>query len=221
MRTLTQEVIENGLANRVLTEVQLGRLLDGTPQRRHHLVNRAMKAGELVRLQRGTYLLANKFRTHPPHPFALAQAFVPGSYVSFETALAHHGWIPEAVYATASVTPGRKSSAYEHAQLGSFSFHPLAIQPGCFLELVTRQQMQQQTMLVAKPFRALMDLVCLRKVEWQGMNWLTDGMRIDYDSLRTITNADIKTLDAVYTQKRVRSFLKSLAKAINKEVGND
>lgn len=219
MQTLTQEIVDNGLANRVLSERQLARLLDGTPQRRHHLVNRAMKAGELIRLQRGTYLLGNKFRTQPPHPFALAQAFVPGSYVSFETALAHHGWIPEAVRTTASVTPGRKSSEYEHAQLGSFSFHPLAIQPGYFLELVVRQQIQQQTMLVAKPVRALMDLVCLRKVEWQGMSWLTEGMRIDYDSLRTITNADITTLEAVYTQKRVKSFLRSLAKAINKEVG--
>ncbi len=221
MQTLTKEIIDQGLANRVLSDAQLARLLKGTPQRRHHLVNRAVKARELVRLQRGTYLLDNKFRNQPPHPYALAQAFVPGSYVSFETALAQHGWIPEAVRTTASVTPGRKSSDNAHTQLGSFSFHPLATQPGYFLELVVRQQIQQQTMFVAKPFRALMDLVCLRKVEWQGMSWLTEGMRIDYDSLRTITNADIGTLEAVYTQKRVKSFLKSLAEAINKEVGND
>jgi hypothetical protein len=44
-------------------------------------------------------------------------------------------------------------------------FHPLAIAPGYFLELVARQQDQQQTMFVAKPLRALMDLVCLRKIE--------------------------------------------------------
>ena len=221
MQTLTHEIIEHGLTNRVLFERQLARLLDGSPQRRHHLVNRAMKAGDLVRLRRGTYVLNAKYRNVPPHPFALAQAFVPGSYVSFETALAHHSWIPEAVHVTASVTPNRKSYELEHSTFGSFSFHPLATQPGYFLELVVRQQLQQQTMLVAKPFRALMDLVCLRKVEWQGMSWLTDGMRIDYDSLRTITNADIRTLDAVYTQKRVKSFLKSLAKAIHKELGND
>jgi hypothetical protein len=219
MQTLTKEIVENNLANRVLSDVQLARLLEGTAQRRHHLVNRAMKAGELVRLQRGIYLLGNKFRNQPPHPFALAQAFVAGSYVSFETALAHHGWIPEAVRVTASVTPNRKSYEFEHPAFGSFSFHPLATQPGYFLELVVRQQIQQQTMLVAKPFRALMDLVCLRKVEWQGMSWLTDGMRIDYDSLRTITNADIRTLDVVYTQKRVKSFLNSLAKALAQGVG--
>jgi len=147
-----------------------------------------MKAGELLRLVRGSYLLADRFRDYPGHPFALAQAFMPGSYVSFETALAHHGWIPEAVHTTASVVPGRKSLDYTHPVFGHFSFHPLAIRAGYFLELVGRLQITEQTMLVAEPLRALMDLVCLRKVEWQGMEWLTEGLRIDDETLRTITS---------------------------------
>lgn len=217
MQTLTRHVIENGLANRVLSETQLARLIEGSPQRRHNLVNRALSAGELLRLRRGSYVLTSRLRDYPIHPFALAQAFVPGSYVSFETALAHHGWIPEAVFVTASATPGRKSAMYEHPQFGSFTFHPLATQPGRFLERVERQQINQQSLLIATPIRALMDLVCLRKVEWRGMGWLVDGLRIDYELLRNITSADIRTLDAVYKQKRVRSFLHSLAK----ELGND
>ena len=217
MQTLTQEIINHGMTNRVLTERQLARLLDGSSQRRHHLVNRAMKAGELIRLQRGRYLLANSLRQYAPHPFALAQAFVPGSYVSFETALAHHGWIPEAVRVVASVTWGSKSSAYQHTSFGDFSFHPLAIAPGYFLELVARQQHQQQTMLIAKPVRALMDLVCLRKVEWQGIGWLTESLRIDIDLLRSVNDADLRTLEMIYTQKRVKRFLKLLAKAIKED----
>ncbi len=217
MQTLTRIINEMKLSNRVLTDAQLARLVEGSDQRRHNLVNRALKAGELLRLRRGTYLLAESLRDYPPHPFALAQAFVPGSYVSFETALAHHGWIPEAVYTTASVTPGRKSLAYEHPVFGSFSFHPLAIEAGYFLELVEREVIADQTMLVAVPIRALMDLVCLRKAEWQGMGWLTEGLRIDLEHLRTVTSADIRTLGLVYKQKRVKSFLKSLSR----ELGND
>jgi predicted transcriptional regulator of viral defense system len=68
-----------------------------------------MKSGELVRLQRGLYVLADRYRAQPCHSFAVAQAFAPGSYISFETALAYHGWIPERVFVTASVVPGRKS----------------------------------------------------------------------------------------------------------------
>ena len=217
MQTLTQQLIDLGLKNRVLAESQLARIVGGSRQRRYGLVNRAMKAGELLRLTRGSYLLADRFRDYPSHPFALAQAFVPGSYVSFETALAHHGWIPEAVYTTASVVPGRKSLDYTHPVFGRFSFHPLAIQTGYFLELVERVQITQQALLVAEPLRALMDLVCLRKVEWQGMEWLIEGMRIDDEILRTVTRADIRILELVYKQKRVKTFLTSLAR----ELGND
>jgi predicted transcriptional regulator of viral defense system len=217
MQTLTQQLIDLGLKNRVLADSQLARIVGGSRQRRYGLVNRAMKAGELLRLTRGSYLLADRFRDYPSHPFALAQAFVPGSYVSFETALAHHGWIPEAVYTTASVVPGRKSLDYTHPVFGHFSFHPLAIQTGYFLELVERVQITQQALLVAEPLRALMDLVCLRKVEWQGMEWLIEGMRIDDEILRTVTRADIRILELVYKQKRVKTFLTSLAR----ELGND
>ena len=90
MQTLTKQLIDLDLSNRVLTDAQLARVIEGSKQRRYHLVHRAIKAGELLRLRRGSYLLAEPFRDYPIHPFALAQAFVPGSYMSYETALAHH-----------------------------------------------------------------------------------------------------------------------------------
>ena len=210
MQTLTEHLISLGLANRVITDSQLSRLLEGGAQRRYGLVNRAIKAGELLRLRRGCYLLAERFRDYPGHPFALAQFFVPGSYVSFETALSHHGWIPEAVYTTVSVTPARKSLEYEHETFGRFSFYPLAINPGYFLELVERKQITEQALLEAEPFRALMDLVCLRKTEWLGMEWLQESLRIDYEYLRQVTNADIRTLQLVYRHKRVALFLECM-----------
>ena len=212
MQTLTEQLIDASFKNRVIADTQLARLISGTPQRRHNLVNRAMNAGELLRLRRGTYVLADRYRDYAAHPFALAQSFVKGSYVSFETALAHHGWIPEAVYTTASVTPGRKSHEYEQPFFGSFSFHPLAVNAGYFLELVAREQINKQTMLIAEPVRALMDLVCLRKTEWQGIEWLQESMRIDYEHLRQVTGADINTLKLVYKHKRVTAFLDSLAR---------
>ena len=61
------------------TERQLARLLDGTPQRRYNLVNRALHDGELLRLRRGRYLLASGLAQRKLHPFVLAQALRPGS----------------------------------------------------------------------------------------------------------------------------------------------
>ena len=217
MQKLAQKLIDHGLENRVLTEKQLARVLEGSQQRRYGLVNRALKAGELHRLSRGRYLLADRFRDYPGHPYALAQSFVPGSYVSFETSLAHHGWIPEAVYSTSCVTPGRKTLVFETGQYGQFTFHPLAVNTDRLLELVQRIQITQQTMLVADPLRAMMDLVCLRKTQWQGLSWLIEGMRIDEENLKSIRPDDMKKLMLVYKQKRVNSFLKLLAK----ELGHD
>lgn len=217
MQTLTEMLIDAGLANRVMNESQLARVLGGSPQRRYQLVNRAMAAKELVRLQRGKYLLAVRYRDYPAHPFALAQAFDAGSYVSLETALAHHGWIPEGVRSVACVTPGRKSSGHDHAVFGSFSFHPVAVSPGHFLSLVERLELSGQAAFVAHPIRALMDLVYLRKQEWQGMAWLTDGLRIDPEHIRTITRAQIQTLGDTYRNKRMHSFLSGLSMAL----GND
>jgi predicted transcriptional regulator of viral defense system len=215
MQTLAQKLIEQGLENRVLTEKQLARVLKGSQQRRYGLVNRALRAGELHRLSRGRYLLADRFRDYPGHPFALAQALVPGSYVSFETALAHHGWIPEAVHTTACVTPGRKTLEFDSGKFGQFTFHPVAVYTDRLLELVRRIQITQQTMLVADPVRALMDLVCLRKIQWQSLGWLIEGMRIDEDLLRSTRRTDLTKLMLVYKQKRVNSFLKSLVAELN------
>ncbi len=217
MKSLTEKIIESNQVNRVFSEAQLRRMLSGSDARRYGLVNRALKVGELHRVKRGLYALDNRYRDYPLHPFALAQVMVPGSYVSLETALAYHGWIPEAVFTTASILPGRKSKNYDHEKLGSFSFQPLAIHKGYFLELVLRERVNQQAVLIARPVRALIDLVCLRKKEWQGMNWLTEGMRIDYEYLRTINSADIRSLMFVYKQNRVKKFLDELSR----ELGND
>ena len=217
MKALTEKIMETPLVNRVFNVVQSGRVLGGSEARRYGLVNRALQAGELHRGKRGLYVLDDKYRDYPVHPFALAQVFEPGSYISLETALAHHGWIPEAVYTIASIIPGRKTKEYEHEKFGSFSFHPLATNKGRFLELTERLKINEQAMLVAKPARALMDLVCLRKTEWQGLDWLTEGLRIDYDYLGSITNKDLRTLKLVYKQKRVKAFLENLGRAL----GND
>ena len=222
MQTLTQQLTAIGLSDRILTDHQLGRLVAGTDQRRHHLVSRAVKAGELVRLRRGLYVLADEFREHPCHPYTVAQMLVPGSYVSLETALAFHGWIPEAVYTTASIVPGRKVKEFRHERLGLFTFHPLAIRRGCFLELVRRVEASGQSFLVAQPLRALLDLVCLKKIEWQGFAWIEQSLRVDVDALNKVTGAELRTLKDVYKHQRVRISLSArLEQALGLVVSHD
>ncbi|OZA16658.1 MAG: hypothetical protein B7X90_17600, partial [Novosphingobium sp. 17-62-19] len=146
----------------------------------------------------------------PVHPFAVAQALLPGSYISFESALAYHGWIPEAVLVTASVTPGRKTLEIPATEFGSFKYHPLAIADYCFLGGVERVTFDKLTAFVARPLRALMDLVALRKVEWSSLDWLTNGMRIDDEALLALTQKDFAAVKSVYKHKAVNAFLSEL-----------
>lgn len=215
MKALTEILIDHALADRFIRAGRLDQLLVGSAKRRYGLVNRSLKSGELLRIQRGLYILADRYRTRPFHSFALAQALVPGSYISFETALAYHDWIPERVYTTSSVVPGRKSRRLENELTGVYSFHPLALQTGYFLELVKRIKIDEQVVLIAKPLRALMDLVCLRKIAWEGMDLILEGLRIDSDLLESVTKEDITTLKMVYKHKRMKSFLTSFSRELD------
>ncbi len=210
MQTLTEKLIVAGLTQRVLSQAQLARLVDGTPQRRYNLVNRAMQHGELLQLRRGLYVLAPHLQKTLPHPFVLAQALQPGSYVSMESALSFHGWIPESVPVTMSVLPGRRRLVINHNELGMYHFYPLALERGQFLQAVDRHTFAGQSTLVAHPLRALLDIVCLRKLEAADMKTLAASMRIDADLLEQIEPAIWETMKKIYLHKRVIACIQAL-----------
>jgi len=212
MQRLAHIIREHGLSSRVVSSHQLARLLGGTAQRRYGLVNRALRSGDLIRLQRGKYLLEPRLQPCPPHPFALAQAIAPGSFVSFESALSFHGWIPEAVPVTMSVLPGRRKKEVDHPILGLYRFYPLAMRDGSFLESVNRQTLNEQTALVAEPLRALLDIVCLRKLEPGEMRYLTESMRIDNEEFSSIDPAMWQSAKTAYRHKRMAACIALLQK---------
>jgi hypothetical protein len=210
MSKLVQTLKDAGYEHRLFTDRQLARLLGVGDARRYGLVNRALKDGSLTRIKRGLYALGDRYQHGAPHPFAVAQALVPGSYISFETALSYHGWIPEAVYTTASVNAGRKTLTRDTDRFGHFSFHPLAIAPYQFLVSVDRVEMGKSVALVAQPLRALMDLVAFRKASWTGLEWIEQGLRIERSRLTALHHSDFNALRDVYKHKLVRFFLRAL-----------
>ena len=214
MTPLTQIIIETGNSERVLSARQLERLLEGGNGRRYGLVNRAIKANELLQARRGLYVLANKYRHKPIHPFVLAQHCVPGSYISAESALSFHGWIPEAVRSVLSVTSKGKSLSYEQDTLGKFEFRRMTVNSGYFLQSVSRYELQNQVALIAEPMRALLDLVYLRKLPWQGLDYLIDGLRVDEQSIKSVSWLSIRMLLDVYKGKRERLFIEELLRSL-------
>jgi len=215
MTPLIKLIIDKGLADFILHNKQLARLLDGSNERRYGLINRAMKANDLVRVKRGIYVLADKYRNKQVHPFALAQQLMPGSYVSAESALSYHGWIPEAVQSVLSITAKGKSVNYEHKMLGKFEFQRMTTITGYFLHSVTRHVLQEQVALVAEPLRALLDLMYLRKMQWQGLEYLLNSLRIDETAIRSVSSVDIRNLLNVYKGKREKEFIKELLSSLD------
>ena len=210
MNMLVKKIQQADLGERVVTDGQLARLLDGSPQKRYNLVNRALHQGELLHLRRGRYLVASALQNRKVHPFVLAQSLQAGSYISFETALSYHGWIPEATPVTMSVTPGSRKQEIDVPIFGVFRFYPLALRSGYFLEGVDRVTFGGQTALVAQPLRALLDLVCLRKLDHPGLSLLSESMRIDKEMLTSLNDEELQRMLPVYQHKRLVTFIVSL-----------
>jgi len=215
MTPLTELIIKSGDANRALSARQLERLLGGSAARRYGLVNRALKAGELLKARRGLYVLAQEYCKSPIHPFALAQQLMPGSYVSAESALSYHGWIPEAVRSVLSITAKGKSVSYKHDALGKFEFRRMTVNSGYFLQAVSRYELQHQAALIADPIRALLDLVYLRKLPWQGLDFVLEGLRIDEQAIRSLASSNIIKLLEIYTGKREKDFIEGLLRELD------
>ena len=207
MGTLAEAITGAGWQDRVLTESQLARLLGGSAQRRYNLVNRALRQGALLRLRRGRYRLAAAVSGRLPQPFLIAQGLHPGSYVSFETALSDHGWIPEAVPAILCTIPGRRRDELTVPGLGQFRFLPLALNRGFFLEGVDRRLLDGQAALVAQPLRGLLDLLCLNKQEWPGLAGLAEGMRLAPEALAALRPDALKPFRSVYQHARMRTLI--------------
>jgi hypothetical protein len=120
-------------------------------------LSRWVKSGRLLRLRRGLYSISPVWRKVEPHPFAVANALSPGSYVSLQSALSFHGMIPEHVPRVTSVGGGRPE-VVENA-LGIFHFHHLSsdlIYGYSRLDLAP-----SQAAFVASPEKALLDLIHL------------------------------------------------------------
>lgn len=182
---------------------------------RRVLLHRAVRAGELIRLKRGLFLLQPEFRKSSPHPFVVAALLHAPSHISLETALSHHGLIPEAVYQVASVTPSR--SRVFDTPIGRFSFQRVpAVDPRAGVQAVKLGQ--DSWAFIASPLRAIADLVYLRSsVSWakDGLDFLTDSLRMEEEDLSQLDCSLGEEILESLRSPRVREYLQGLRKELS------
>jgi predicted transcriptional regulator of viral defense system len=94
------------------------RMVESTFHRRR--LNEWQEKGYIKKIVRGYYIFTDE-NISEPVLYEIANRIYAPSYVSFETALAYHGLIPETVFGIVSAST-RKTSRFNTA-IGRFSFH--------------------------------------------------------------------------------------------------
>jgi len=149
-------------------------------------LSRWAASGKVTPLRRGLYALAPPYRKATPHPFLVSNRLVSPSYVSLQSALSHHGWIPEAVPVTTAVTTGRPGTRSAWPGVFLYRHVPPRLLFGC----VTEEVAPGQRALLARPEKALLDLVhltpggdrpeALSELRLQGLDRLDRDRLISY-----------------------------------------
>lgn len=172
------------------------------------LLKRAVQAGEILRIRRGLFCLERRFLAAPPHPFALAQLIYGPSYLSAETALSWHGWIPEGVQAIVSAGLGRSREFV--TPLGTYAFQ--RVPQKSLMSGVQRiaESAPHVSYLMARPLKALADYVYAHHCDWQSADPLRGSLRIEDDALLGLSAADFDEVQGQYRSGRVRRFLDGL-----------
>ena len=207
MQTLTELALEKARQG-IFTHAEVSCWVGGTTDRRHALLKRALAAGEVLRIRRGLYILAPRFVSRKPDPFVLAQRIYGPGYISLESALSRHGWIPEATYGITSASLAR--SCEFDTPLGHFSF--ARVPQKTLYAGVERVETGEDggSFFVASPVKALADYVYVHQCDWASVQPLIESLRIEEELLAGLSPEVLRGLASNYASKRVRRFLGGL-----------
>ena len=211
MNKLTERIFEDAPYG-YFTGQDAVTLFPGSQDRRYGLVKRAIAGGEIIHIRRGLYCLAPKYQKKKINLYALAQNIYGPSYISLESALSWHGWIPEAVYTVTSASSG-KSKEFK-TPLGAFGYS--CVPQEIFYTGVERLADEAgNVFLMASPMKALADYVYVNKKDWVGLKPVAESLRIEPEEFESITSDDFDLLIENYASRRVWKFLKGLRKDLN------
>lgn len=186
-----------------LTRTEIDLLLDRSPDACDSILRRAVKAGYLQRLRRGLYLISSKARAGKLSNREVAQVLYGPSYISFESALSWHGWIPEGVRALTSATikKGKEIST----PVGTFIYQQ--VRPLEFSLGVRHIQTESESFLMADGWKAIADLIYLRKHIWPDVHHISKDLRIELEDFLSSDLNLLKQLANHYPNSRTRYYL--------------
>jgi hypothetical protein len=145
--------------------------------------------------------------------YAMAQHLYGPSYVSLESALSWHGWIPEAVHAVTSAS-FKKAKEFT-TPLGVFGYDRVP-QRVFYREVERLTDAGGNVFLMAAPLKALADYVYVRKKNWTKIEPAIRSLRIEPEELEQVTDSMLAALADNYSNSRVKRFLEGLGKDLRR-----
>ena len=210
MQTVTEIALEQAQRG-IFTREQAALWVGNRGARLDALLKRAVSSREVWRLRRGLYCLPDRFGRGRMNPLEVAQRIHGPSYVSLETALSHHGWIPEGVQAITSVALDRSRTF--NTPVGVFSFTPVPQRN--FLAGVRRITADGGgAFFMAIPLKALADLIYVQRFDWRCAAPVVESLRVDEESLVQLTGEEFDEVMSAYRPGRASRFLAGLRKEL-------
>ena len=178
--------------------------LEGSDFSRHGLIKRAIAGGEILKVRRGLYCLAPPYQKKPISIYSLAQRVYGPSYISLESALSYHGWIPEAVYSCTCVS--YRNAKEFTTPLAHFSYKHVP-QRIFYFGVERCEDENGNVFFMASPAKSLADYVYVHRSDWSGIQEAVESLRIDEHDLMSVKVRDLSELIENYKNNRVRRFL--------------
>lgn len=174
------------------------------------VLSQLVKAGDLIRLRRGLYAFSKNF----DRLSAAGSVYAP-SYISFETALAFYGLIPEKVELVMSVTDRR--SAIFKTPAGIYQYYSQAMP--LFSEGMSMVKNSNNRMiLIANKEKSLFDTLNNYNLKASGLdcrevfNFVISSLRIEKENLLGLSIQKIRRLAPLYRNSAPVKFLEALEK---------
>lgn len=178
-------------------------------------ISRLLRDGSIIRVKKGLYVFAERYRRTPVSRELLANLVYGPSYVSMEYALQYYGVIPERVEMVTSVTPGQARSFT--TPVGDFSYR--YVPRNAFPLGMDRVELPDgRAFLIATPEKAVADKVVLDRVEIRRLapmrEYLFENLRIDRSQFVSLRLDRLMEIARAWPSERMK-LLVSVAAALS------
>jgi hypothetical protein len=185
----------------------------GTEYSLHGLIKRAINDQDILHLRRGLYCLAPKYQKNPISIYQLAQRIYGPSYISRESALSYHGWIPESVQICTNTSYG--NAKYFKNPMGHFCYKRVP-QISFYQSVEYVKSENGVVFLMASPVKALMDFLYLLRWKSTNIKEIMASLRIEMEDWSSVTKDELISLKKSYSNRRVKQVLENWIRELEK-----